>query len=276
MKFFSELHRSIFEPLFYREVLGASRLKITGYLFKLFVFATILTSLFKTYYIIDTERGIATPLSQLFSEMEIKEGKLYPNRPEPYIPSTRSLSAILDRMVIYPHIFAAMPDTFLVVDTQAKEWDGERKPGILMNKTSVVLQPFTSSEIVIPYSRFLGESDFSFTPSLIRSVLVRNMFSLFLNSLIWSSVFFLFVITSSVLFLGIAAFLFRIEKKRKINQFFRIASFASTPVILGNVIVAFAGVKNNWIWHIFIFISTIVMFRAIVATTPEKNKKDRE
>ncbi|KMQ51692.1 hypothetical protein CHISP_1449 [Chitinispirillum alkaliphilum] len=262
------------------EVLSTSRAHVFAFLVKLFILSVLVSGIFKTYYIIDAERGISKPLAIMFSGMEIKEGVLIPNRPVPYVPPRNLVRIVYDRTVGLNFMGANFPDTFLVVDTENTSWEGNRKPSILMNKNSVVFMPYTESQIEFPYELIMnGVENFSFEPEETRSLLTGKIRVLFFNQVILSGVFSLIMIITSVFFLGIAAFLFRLDKSRALRGYLKIACYACSPVVVGNIMMVASGVKIDWVWHVFIFISSIIMFRAMVAiqrTESENRDKNVE
>jgi hypothetical protein len=57
------------------------------------------------------------------------------------------------------------------------------------------------------------------------------------------------------------------------------AIFSVTPITIGTILIALSGVKLNWTWHILIFLSTLVMFRAMLISggiTPGNSGDDND
>ncbi len=277
MKFFSDLHQAIFEPLFYVEVCSATRMRIAGFLLRLFVLSVLISTVFKVYYILDDDRGVAQPLSVIFSDMEIRNGELIPNRSLPYVPPANLISEVLERMAGFNGLAPAVGDTFLVVDTLVHNWEGKRRPSVVMGSHHLTLQPSTDFERRIAYETLAGDTEhFIFNQSMLQKLLLEIIPILFFNALIWCMVFTFMIMVTSIFFLGLAAYLFRFDRARSLWQFFKIACFASSPVVLGNTIVSISGVKIDLLWHVFIFISSIVMFRAITATQIKLKNSEKD
>jgi hypothetical protein len=256
--FFVQLHRSVVDPSFYVEALAYPVRKIAGFLVCLLLFTTFVSGLAQLYYLFDKKEGIPEQIETTFRGMEIKNGILASSMPMPYYPV---LSQYLENG----------SDSAIVIDTAVKNSYLNRAPIIVMQSNRIVFA-FTSKKVIqIPYKTFLGVENFKFTAGFIREFLTRNIVQLILY--IWIAAFFqnIIFLAFSVLFLTLAAFIFRIEKQYSLKDYLRVACFAVSPVSIGTILVAISGVKFPWTWHLFIFISTIVMFRAIVATTRNSN-----
>jgi len=78
-----------------------------------------------------------------------------------------------------------------------------------------------------------------------------------------------------VFFLSFAAFVFRVDRARGYWYFVRLASYAISPVVLGAALVSLSGVSADWTWHVFIIISTILMFRAMMQTSSDGAQEEK-
>ena len=276
MNFFSELHRSITDPVFYKEVLASPKRYIAGFLLKLLLFTTILTGASQTYYLLDSERGIPGRLEAAFPNTQIKDGVLQSENTEPYVPPSYLILPVLDQLFGVPHVFDTDSDSILIVDTDQSHNYSLKVPVILMKSDRLVFLLNAKTSFAVPYrDLLLGQKDLKFTASDIRAFLFGNLFSIFMYCVFSSLVQSLFLLTFSVLFLAVAAYFFRVEKGRSIVHYIKAACFAVSPISVGSVIIGLSGVKLSWTWHILIFISTIVMFRAMVASGT-KTKKTEE
>jgi hypothetical protein len=74
--------------------------------------------------------------------------------------------------------------------------------------------------------------------------------------------------------LGLAAYIFRIERGRDIAYYFGIASFAITPIPIGMVIIALSDANIPGSWRFLVIMSAVVMFRALIAAM--KTSKDAD
>jgi hypothetical protein len=256
--FFVQLHRSVVEPSFYIEVLAYPVRKIAGFLVCLFLFVAFVSGLAQSYYLFDKKAAFPEQIETAFKGMEIKNGILASSMPVPYYPALNQY-------------FETGSDSAIVIDTTVGNSLLNRAPIIIMQSNRIMFAFTPKNVFQIPYKTFLGVENFKFTADYIRAFLARNfiqlLFYVWIIGFVQNTVFMAF----SVLFLTLAAFIFRIEKQYSFKDYLKVACFAVSPVSIGTILVAISGVKFQWTWHLFIFISTIVMFRAIVATTRKSN-----
>lgn len=269
MSFFLQLHRSIVDPSFYRDVLDFSGIKVAGFFFRLIFFAALLCGIANTYYLLDQDKGLPARLEALFPGMEIKDGNLIPNQPVPYSPPSYLIAPVLDLLLSSSHFFDSMPESFIIVDTSASPvLPKSQIPSVLMSSKALVLQPHTPSALRLPYKWLLGKSTyFIFTAKAIRSFLLKNLLSLLFNACIWAAMTELSMLIFSVFFLSFAAYIFRIDRTLGFGKYFKMACFVVAPIAVGSCLVAISGVKLPWTWHVLLFIATIGMFRAVLAVS---------
>lgn len=274
MEFFNTLNRSITDPKFYREIAGFSSWQIVWFLLKLMVLIAIISSAAQYYYLFDSKRGIPTKIESVFQGMEIKNGLLDPKSPTPVIPATYKVIPLLDQLSGNQNYFASDNDSMVIIDTAKVRNYVVKVPAIIVSSDRIIFTFNKKSSFELPYKVLLmGSSDFQFTADNVKKYLLKNWFllcfSLFVTTLFQNMITFFF----SIMFLSFAAFVFRVEKVAVFSTFIRAASYAITPMALGSMLIAVSGVKILWGWHILIFISTIVLFRGMVAIgtqTPDK------
>lgn len=270
MKFFNFVHRSIFDSSFYKEVASFPRKTVVLYFIKLLFFTVLITGLAHTYYLLHPQRGISSKIEQLFSGMEINEGVLIPNRATPYFPPSYLMNPVIEQFAGSAQVLNNSTDSLLVVDTSESSTLSPDIPYVL-KKDRVVLR-YNKMTFSIPYSDFLKDvKHFRFTSGEIRQFLSHNLQFVLTSCLTVSFFSNFFLLIFSVFFLGIAAFIFRVEGSKKFLFYIRNACFAVTPIAVGTIMIGLSGVKLAWTWHILIFISTVVMFKAIVASTKPAN-----
>lgn len=270
MKFFNFVHRSIFDSLFYKEVAAFSRKTVVLYFIKLLFFTVLTTGFAHTYYLLHPQRGISSKIELLFSGMEINDGVLQPNRATPYFPPSYLMNPVLEQFAGSAHVLNNSIDSMLVVDTSEGSVLPRNIPYVL-KKEGVMLR-YNNMVFSIPYSELLRDiKHFRFTSEQIRQLLGHNMEFVLTSSLTVSFFSNFFLLIFSIFFLGTAAFIFRVEGSRKYLFYIRNACFAVTPIAVGTILIGLSGVKLAWTWHVLIFISTIVMFRAIITTTKPAN-----
>jgi hypothetical protein len=273
LSFFEQLHRSIVDPPFYKEILAASKGFIARFLLQLLLFTAFLTSVSQIYYMVDEQRGITKRLETAFPGTEIVDGKLLTSLPTPYVPPAYLILPILDLLFGVPRVFDNDTDSMLILDTSAVSGYSMKVPAIVMKSENMIVFLNAETSVSVPYKQvLLGNNNLKFTSEHIKAFILKNLFSVlilcFFSNLTQST----FMLVFSISFLAIAAYLFRVERERGIEHYIRTACFAVSPICIGSIMIGLSGVKLYWTWHILIFISTIVMFRAVVATGNNSNK----
>lgn len=271
MNFLITIHRSIVDPSFYKEIAAFRRRKVVFYFLKLLLLTVLVTAAAHAFYLVHPQRGIAQKIETVFSGMEIVDGVLNPNCLTPYYPPSYLLTPILEQLLGTGSILSDNPDSMLVIDTS----NGSRYPfnvtyALKKNELSFI---FNNVELLrSPYDKlFHNTKHFKFTAEDIRQTLLHNISDIFLSCIIMSFFQNMFLLIFSIFFLAIAAFIFRVEGDLRFSFFLRAACYAVTPIAVGIMMIGLSGVRISWTWHILIFISTIVMFRAIIASTKPKN-----
>jgi ABC-type glycerol-3-phosphate transport system permease component len=273
MGFFSDLHRSIFDPHFYKDAITRSGLRVALFLFKLLLVTALVTGFSKSYYLLHSTRGIAPVINVLFGDVEIRDGRLNASREMPYELPGGLVAGLMSRFVGYANFFERVPENFVVVDTRspAADYDAESAPKILLGESAA---RFSEMRMDIPYERIVGKN-FNFSLPSVQAFLNKNMASFVIHFFVLSFFFGLFTVTLSVFFLSLAAYIFSVDRAKGFPYFFRIACFAITPVMVGTALVSATGVNAEWSWHVFIIISTVVMFRAMVHNSIDKTLEEK-
>ncbi|MDR2591829.1 MAG: DUF1189 domain-containing protein [Chitinispirillales bacterium] len=270
MAFFSDLHRAIFDARFYREAIGRSWGRVALFMVKLLVLTSLVSGFAKAYYFVHSERGIATLVGALFGDMEIRDGRLLTNRDQPYTISGNALATLMDRLAGYSRFFDRLPDNFLVVDTRTPPEPyaiGLSAPAVVLKEATV---EFVNMRIEVPYAALIGKKNLKLTTEAVQEYLDANKGYAAAHFIIISLFLGFFSITLSAVFLSLAAYIFSTDRSGGYGFFLRIACYSVTPVTLGAALVSLSGVSAEWTWHIFIVISTIIMFRAMANSTLDK------
>jgi len=273
LAFFSDLHRSIFDARFYREAVTRSRGRVLLFMAALLLLTSVVAGLAKAFYFVHPERGVAALAGSLFGGMEIRDGRLLTDREPPYSISGSSLAALMDRLAGgYPRFFDTerMPDNFLVVDTRtppAPYAMGPSAPAIVLKETAV---DFVNMRVEIPYAALFGRKNMQFTASAVQEYLNAGRGYAAAHFIILSLFSGFFSITLSAAFLSLAAYIFTTDRSNGYGYFLRLACYSVTPVTLGAALVSLSGVSADWTWHVFIIISTILMFRAMANSSLDK------
>lgn len=276
MAFFSDLHRSIFDARFYREAVRRSWGRVALFMIKLLILTSLITGFAKAYYFVHSERGIAALVGTLFGDMEIRDGRLITGRETPYTISGNTLAALMDRLAGYTRFFDRLPDNFIVVDTRTPpepHGTGQSAPAIVLKKTTA---EFVNMRLEVPYEALIGKKNLKFTTSAVQEYLNAVRGYVAVHFIIISLFMGFFSITLSAAFLSLAAYVFTADRSNGYGYFLRIACYSITPVTLGAALVSLSGVSAEWTWHVFIVISTIIMFRALANITLGKAEEKSE
>jgi len=273
LAFFSDLHRSIFDARFYREAVTRSRGRVVLFMAALLLLTSLVSGLAKAFYFVDPERGVAALVGSLFGGMEIRDGRLLTDREPPYPISGSALAAFMDRLAGgYPRFFDTerIPDNFIVVDTRtpsAQYAAGQSAPAIVLKETAA---DFVNMRVEVPYTALIGRKNLKFTAPAIQEYLNASRGYAAAHFVILSLFSGFFSITLSAAFLSLAAYIFSADRSNGYGYFLRLACYSVTPVTLGAALVSLSGVSAEWTWHVFIIISTILMFRAMANSTLDK------
>ncbi|MBN1307496.1 MAG: hypothetical protein JXA18_06240, partial [Chitinispirillaceae bacterium] len=146
-------------------------------------------------------------------------------------------------------------------------------PAILLKAREVAVTLAAGTTMEFTYENILfGTRDLDFTADQIERFLKRHIGTIFfgylVSTLLHQGMLFFF----SIFFLALAAYIFRVERKRTLKEYLKASSFAISPIAVGSALVAISGVKIEWIWHLLIVLSTVVMFRAIIAISGRNGK----
>lgn len=246
-------------------MLALSRKAIIRYLVILLIITSVVTAIAQTFYLIGVHRGMPETLAKAFPGMELREGRLYPPFDKPYYPPSYRIAPLLNQLIGLPTLFESEADSILLVDTASESTAPLKVPLIILKATTVQILLGAEMTMEFPYEYFLfGTNNLHFTPDYLRKFMMSHsggiLFGYLFAALLHQCVLFSF----SIFFLSAAAYIFRLDRQRTFKQYMKIACFAVSPVAVGIALVAVAGVKIAWVWHILIFLATLIMFRAIL------------
>jgi hypothetical protein len=263
----------MFEPQFYLEVRIMPRRRIISYFLLLLVFFSAIISGAKTYYLIDAKRGVPRMLAAAFPGMAIENGILHPTDSQPYVPPSYLITPIFNQLFSLPAMINNEADSLVIVDTTTNARIPSRIPVILLkaDKMIVVLNKKRTMEFSYENIMF-GKKDLFFTVENIEQFLKSHIWGFFIGYYVSTLMHQGVLIFFSIFFLAFAAYIFRVDRKRSLKENVKTASFAISPIAVGSALIAISGVKVEWTWHILIFLSTIIMFRAIIAMSNAKRK----
>jgi len=279
VNFFYELHRSMVDPQFYNEVLTYKRSRVAWYVVLLLLLTSVVTIIAQWWHQIESDDGIPHAIELALSGMEIKDGRLDPHVQTPFVPPSKNSWPLMSAIFSQNGMIQAT-DTLIFIDTTSTQTFKLKVPYLALGKDQVYLnyddKYFKKS---VPYTMLLnGEKNFKFTISEIRSLFKKPWFFVQLIIIMFFATIIqnLIIIIFSIFFLAVAAYIFRIERLTGFSIFLRASTFAITPMALGLMLINVAGVQVVWGWHLLIFISTIVLFRGVVAIGKASPVKESE
>jgi hypothetical protein len=244
------------------------------FMVKLLVLTSLVTGFAKAYYFVHSERGVAALVGTLFGDMELRDGRLVTVREAPYSISGEALAALMDRLAGYPRFFDRIPDNFIVVDTRTPPGAYAMGPSAPAIALKAAAADFVNMRLEVPYVTLFGTKNLKFTRQAAQEYLDASRGYVTAHFVILSLFFGFFSMALTAFFLSLAAYVFSADRSGGYGRFLRLACYSVAPVALGTALVAVSGVSAEWTWHIFIVISTIIMFRAMANSTLDKASEE--
>ncbi len=242
------------------------RREIIRYILKLLLFFSVLSSCADSWYLIHGERSISRMVAAAFPGMALRDGILHPPSKTPYVPPSYLVSPIFNQLFGLPAVLNQEVDSLVVVDTSYRSNVPLKVPMILLKAREAVVVLAANTTMKFSYENILlGTRDLLFTADAIELFLKRHIGGIFFGYLFSTMLHQGAVILFSIFFLGLAAYIFRVDRERTLKEYMKTSSFAISPIAVGSALAAISGAKIEWMGHFLIFLSTIVMFRAILA-----------
>ncbi len=265
MRFFLEIHRSIADSKFYEEAAKYSGARVFAYLLTLWLVTSLVLTAAQYRLVIDKEEGLPAVMSSAFPDMKITAGKMsYPGALPHIVPNAKvsDLASVLSYSSPEDN---TLPDSLIVLDSIMPD-----SLKAVRNSVRLILGPEKMRLFVeghplaeLTYKTILAEGEqIVFTPSGIREFLDLNAYGLIFNIFIQRAVMFGFSMLASVFLLAIISYINRTELTRSLTVCAKWGAYAFTPVAIGTMIVAIAGVRIGWLWQVAIMISLFLLFRA--------------
>lgn len=275
MNVFVALHKSIFSGEFYKGVIGLTAGGIIKFLLLVCLGTALISGISHLYYVVGPSSNLDAEISQAFGGIELDSGLLRPHRPLPYIPDNAHVSKAFAQLFFIPQSSAFVPDSFVIIDTSASALRHVSSSTMfLLTGKRLVVNPGSKFSYDRPYNEITGKLHVTVSKESVRKLLVHLAGFLAVFYCIWAGITNAGVYFLSILFLAFIAYIFRIERKRSLSEFVAMACFAASPVYIGTNIVAISGTTVSWTWHVFILISTFVMFRGVQSTSQISNRTD--
>lgn len=277
INFFLKIHKSIVSPDFYRTNANFSGKTVCIFVAQLCLLTAAISGAAYTFYALNIDKGLPARISEMLPGMSIKNGVLDPGRPTPYYPSKSSVSNALNMLFCVPGLFDEAADSSVVVDTATGRTLGNAdRAKVLLASRSLEVQSGSSKPISLAYAKWMpGTETIVFTKKGIRRFLLFDIAGVAFNFCLQSGAINTAIFCMSIMFLGFAACIFRIEKKKTIRKCFKMACFAISPIFVGVNLIALSGTQFPVGWHIMLIVSTVVLFRGINAERKALSKLDK-
>lgn len=264
MQLFINIHRSITDPSFYLWVISQPKRKALGFLMQLLTISVLVISLLHTSRLRDKDSGLPAILPRMFPEMEISSYTMRSFRKTPYIVNTTYISNLMSVLYSKPVSYFDIPDTFIVVDTAYNVNESDISPYIVLNQDDIVFKLYNGELLHLPYSLFVKENHIlrltqeDVYQFIKKSIGVLFFFNFFAHFLELGS-----IIGVSILFLFIAAYIFKGRYIKNHGAVFKIVIYALSPLLVGNVLMAVANVFLSGTWHVLMILSSFLCFRGL-------------
>lgn len=267
MNFFLQIHRSIFDLPFYRDVPLLGRRAISLFVIKLVLIASAISAVAHTGHVFSTSRGTAGTIAAALKGIEIKDCRLLSERPLPYEIPAQELKLIRNCLINIPLVLDTLFPMRFIVDTSANFQAG-MVPSIVMRSGDIAAYSESQDPYLVPYCEKgrQGSKDLQFTESGTKHLLKKAGGGIFLINLLWDGLCCAALVLFCICMLSLAAYIFRIERGRNIGYYFSIAGFAITPIPIGMTIIALSDVNIPGSWRFLVIMSAVVMFRGLMAT----------
>jgi hypothetical protein len=267
--FFLKIHKSVLVPDFYRAIAGFSAKTVILFVVKMCLLTALISGCALTYYALDMKTGLPAKVPEMLPGMSFKNGMLDPGRQTPFIPSKASVSGVFETIFRMPGIIDDAPESLVVVDTAlSRVSDKNFVSRVLLTAKTLEIQFNGTSPVRLsyPYSKWLRSADtVAFTPPGIRRFLMHNIAAVAVNFCVQSGGINTGIFLMSILFLGFAACIFRIDRQRSLGACFKMSCFAVSPMFIGVNLIAISGAQFPVAWHIMLIVSTIILVRGINA-----------
>lgn len=240
-------------------------------------------SIFHFQKISDRENGLPKYLPILFSGIEITSNELIDSNESNHFASREILIPIIKLMMDYKfNDDSNFSDFQLLVkfnsfnDTGSDSYSNSLF-SIVYNKNNVQIKTFGVPYRIIPYSHIIapGES-IIFTSDSVVSLIKSNFISIYIGILLIQLFKMASLFISSVVFLAIAAFIFKRGIVGNFSMLFKLSLYASTVVAIEGVITSAAGYATIFTWYAAVFVSIFSLFRGLSVIENLKNKHDNK
>lgn len=263
--FFLSIHRSILDPAFYQEVLSFRKRRVWAFLVSLLLLTSSIVSIFHYIRVSDKDNGLPRLLPATLSGVRIEGDQLINERDSKYSIDPITLNEIIVLLSENGNTSEVlMPDSLIFINGKDDSVPS-KESGIFLsfNRNSVLLKGKDRGYISFSYKYLTYGATVEFTEDSVAHYFKKRAFEVYVNLLLIHFLKFSFHFFSSVIFLAIAAFIF---KRAIINNFFilfKLSLYASSVLAIENVVTAAAGYSPLITWYFAVFISIYAIFRGL-------------
>lgn len=262
VKFFVHIHRSILDPSFFRRVASFPPRSLIGYFFGLVLLMTLAGGIGQYARISDS---LPRVLGHVLEGLSLREGTLVSEKEAPYSPPSVYVVELFSLLQHIPASSLGYHDSLIVVDTNPeRSLSAYPHSWILLTKRSVQIRANEDHSFTFPFEMFgVTESAVTFTVEAISDYLERNGMLLFAGTLFMGLIWSLEDLVPGFLFLVISVFIFSFGRSTAASRPVRTAVFGVTPIAVLGALTSLSGARFFWIWQVSLFLSTVVVFRAV-------------
>lgn len=278
-EFFITIHRSITDPLFYKEVIHYSKLKVLMFIIALLVFSSIIIASFHYARISDKENGLPRYLPHAFSEVTITPFEMINKREHKYIVDPITVNEIIKLMTdYYSREDLVITDSLVLINGKDDVSPSKESSVIIsFNKSNILVKYKNNEYKSLPYKLMIPKGSTAiFTSESVSDYLLKHFHEVYIQLFILHVFKLGFHFISSVIFLTIAAFIF---KRNIINGFlklFKLSLYASTVLAIEGIVTSAAGYSSLFTWYVAVFISIFALFRGLNSLTRDQGNKENQ
>lgn len=247
-----------------------SSFRVVSFFLKIVVFAAFITALAHTYHFTGRD-GVAKPLSYMFSGVSISDDRLTGDNSLPVVPPKPYVVSFLSQAYHSKVIPETVPDSMITIGIQ-EEVEGSF---IQFAEDSLRIRTFGGGFVHLPYSVLTNDNgNLDLTAPAIKGFLKGNYIKFTLIFMFYH----FFRLSWLFFFNGLifAIVLLLIRRDMKFQEYFKITLFASTPILIGEVLTMVTDIIASWPSYIWMGASVFIILRAMYDMDKQKEKEKEE
>jgi hypothetical protein len=271
---FRFFHRSIVDASLLKEVSQWPLRRVGGYLLRIFLLSALAISCARVYRMYDGTNGLAAHCTVIFEGCGVDNGVLTASRAMPYPVDAYAATEVFYQLFGPGGPHYALPDSFAVIDTQARDVPRQSGIRVLITSRNLLLNSGMFPPVRIPYSALLPASGrFALDRNVIDRGIKRLIVPLCLAVALQEFVFNFFLVVLTVLFLAGMSYALSLPRLLGFGRYFKMACACCTPMIAGDALIALSGAQMAWPAYLFFCISVFILLRGIKAAAQQSNER---